>query len=81
MDMLHIGFYNYVNPARVIAIMKTTSSPLKRVKREARENGMLIDGTEGRRTHSVIITDTGHVICSRLTTNVLNARMEELRGN
>lgn len=79
MEMLHVGFQNFVNPARIIAITKTTSSPSKRVRQAARENGMLIDCTEGKGTHSLVITDTSHVICSRLKPNILAERMGKLK--
>jgi len=58
----------------VLAIMDPDSAPIKRVVQEARERGMLVDASYGRKTQAVILMDTDHVILSALTPDTLNAR-------
>lgn len=66
MKLINIGFGNVVSAKRVLAIVGTESAPIKRTIAEAREGGQLIDATYGRRTRSVIITDSGHVVLSAI---------------
>ncbi len=60
--LINIGFGNIVSANRVIAIVSPESSPIKRMIQEAREKGLLVDATYGRRTRAVIVTDSCHVI-------------------
>ncbi len=62
--LINIGFGNHVSANRVIAIVSPESAPIKRIIQEARENGVLIDATYGRRTRAVIVADSGHVVLS-----------------
>ena len=62
--MLNIGFNNGVVTSRIIAIVNPSSSPMKRLREEARQKGTLIDATQGRKTRSIIVTDSSHVILS-----------------
>ena len=62
---------------RVLAMVEPDSAPIKRVVQEARDRGMLIDASYGRKTQAVILMDTDHVILSALTPEVLSARWEE----
>ncbi len=62
--LVNIGFGNIVSANRIIAIVSPESAPIKRIIQEARERGMLIDATYGRRTRAVIVTDSGHIILS-----------------
>ena len=62
--LINIGFGNIVSANRVIAIISPESSPIKRMIQEAREKGLLIDATYGRRTRAVLVTDSGHVVLS-----------------
>jgi len=62
--LINIGFGNIVAASRIIAIVSPDSAPIKRIIQEAREKGILIDATYGRRTRAVVITDSGHVILS-----------------
>jgi regulator of extracellular matrix RemA (YlzA/DUF370 family) len=64
MKLINIGFGNVVAANRVIAIVNPESAPIKRVIQDAREAGLLIDATYGRRTRSVILADSKHVILS-----------------
>jgi hypothetical protein len=78
--LVNIGFGNLIATGRVISILTSTSSPMKRLKGEAKGAGKLIDATEGRRTRSIIIMDSGHVILSALQTETLANRFTEKAG-
>lgn len=64
MNLVNIGFNNLVNAERVISIVSHESAPIKKLVRESKANGTLIDATHGRKTMSVIITDSDNVILS-----------------
>ncbi len=66
MRLINIGFSNMVSAGRIIAIVSPESAPIKRIIQEAREGGVLIDATCGRRTRAVIITDSDHVVLSAI---------------
>ncbi len=74
MKLINIGFGNMVAAPRVLAIVAPDSAPIKRVVQEARERGMLIDASYGRKTKAVILMDTDHVVLSALTPEALSAR-------
>ena len=74
--MINIGFGNMISSGRVIAIVSPESAPIKRVIQEARDRGMLIDATYGRRTRAVIIMDTDHVILSAIQPETLTGRLD-----
>ena len=74
--MINIGYGNIVSERRIIAIVTHDSSPIKRMIQEARDRGMLIDATCGRRTRSVIITDSDHIILSAVQTETVAGRTE-----
>ena len=74
MKLINIGFGNMVSAQRVLAIVSPDSAPVKRLGQEARERGMLIDASFGRKTQSVLVMDSGHVIWSSLTTEQVSAR-------
>ena len=65
-DLVNIGFGNYINSTRVISILSPDSAPLKRIKEEAKIKNKLIDATYGRKTRTIIITDSDHVILSSI---------------
>ena len=67
MKLINIGFGSMVSDARVLTIVAPDSAPIKRVVQEAKERGMLIDASYGRKTKAVIIMDTDHVILSAIT--------------
>ena len=75
MTLINIGFGSMVAARRILAIMDPDSAPIKRVMQEAKDRGMLIDASYGRKTKSVILMDTDHVILSALTPETLTARM------
>ena len=74
--LLNLGFGNTVVASRVIAIVATSSAPMKRLKDEAREGGKLIDATQGRKTRSVIITDSDQILLSALQAETIAQRFE-----
>jgi hypothetical protein len=78
--LVNIGFGNLIATERVISILTSASSPMKRLKSEAKDSGKLIDATEGRRTRSIIIMDSGHVILSALQTETLANRFYTEKG-
>ncbi len=75
--LVNIGFGNVVSSARVIAIVTPGSSPMKRLREEAKKRGKLVDATEGRRTRSIIVTDSDHVILSALQAETITQRFAE----
>ena len=77
MKLINIGFGNMVSAQRVVAIVSPESAPVKRLGQEARERGVLIDASFGRRTRSVLVMDSGHVIWSSLSTQQVAARFGE----
>ena len=74
MKLVNIGFGSMVAAGRVIAIVAPDSAPIKRVIQEARDRGMLIDASYGRKTKAVLLMDTDHVILSGIPTATLYAR-------
>lgn len=74
MKLLNIGFGSMLAKSRVLSILAPDSAPIKRIVQEAKDRGMLIDASYGRKTKSVILMDTDHVILSALTPEVLTAR-------
>ena len=73
--MVNIGYGNLVTAARVIAIVSPSSSPMRRLREEAGRNGKLLDATEGRRTRSIVVTDSDHVILSAITPETIATRL------
>jgi len=78
--LINIGFGNVVSASRVIAIVTPGSSPMKRLREEAKKRGKLVDATEGRRTRSIVITDSDHVILSALQAETITQRFAEGKG-
>ena len=76
MKLVNIGFGSMIAASRVLALVEPDSAPIKRVVQEARDRGMLIDASYGRKTKTVILMDTDHVILSALSSAVLSARWE-----
>jgi len=74
MKLINIGFGSLVAAGRVLAIMDPESAPIKRVIQEAKERGMLVDASYGRKTKSVLLMDTDHVILSAMTPDTLGSR-------
>ena len=77
MKLINIGFGNMVSSGRLIAVVSPESAPIKRVIQEAKDRGMLIDATYGRRTRAVIIMDTDHVILSAIQPETVAGRLND----
>ena len=75
MKLVNIGFGNMVAEERIIAVVSPESAPIKRVIQDVRDKGLLIDASFGRSTKAVIVMDSGNVILSALSPEVLVARM------
>ena len=75
MELINIGFGNLISAPRLIAIVSPDSAPVKRLVQESRDRGMLIDATYGRKTASVLIMDSDHVVLSALSTEKMAARL------
>ena len=74
MTLVNIGFGNLINADRVISIVSPESAPVKRMVQKSKENGTLIDATHGRKTKSVIITDSDNVILSYMELTQIESR-------
>ena len=77
MKLVNIGFGNMVSAGRVIAVVSPDSAPIKRIMQEAKDRGMLVDASYGRKTKAVIIMDTDHVILSALQPETVGSRVNE----
>lgn len=75
MKFINVGFGNMILDERVVALISPESAPAKRTVGEAKENGRIIDCTSGRRTKSVIITDSDHVVLSALAPETVANRL------
>ncbi len=74
MRLINIGFGNVVSAEKVVAIVSPESSPMKRLREEARGKGKLIDATQGRKTRAIIITDSDHIILSAIQAETIVQR-------
>lgn len=80
MKLISIGFGSYIAPERIIAAVDPESNPIKRVVTQSKENGRLIDATYGRKTKTVLIMDSGHVILCPMSTEAVSQRIEGKTG-
>ena len=81
MKLINIGFGNLVSAGRVVAVVSPDSAPVKRLVKEARERGMLIDASYGRSTRAVLIMDSDHVVLSALTPETVAALRASRKEN
>jgi len=79
--LLNVGYGNVVMAARVVAVMGPSAAPIRRLREEAHQRGKLVDATEGRKTRSVIITDSDHVILSAVQAETLSLRLTAQDGD
>ena len=83
--LISVGLGNFIMAGRVVAVISPESAPVKRMVQEARSNGSLVDATCGRRTRTVIVTDSNHIVLSSLVTetvaNRLNGKEAILSGD
>ncbi len=78
--LLNIGFGNFVVTSRIVGIVNPHSSPMRRLREDARDAGRLIDATQGRKTRSIIITDSNHVFLSALQADTIGQRFLAEKG-
>ena len=76
MKLINIGFGNIVTAERIVTIVSPESAPIKRLVQEAKDNKTAIDATYGRRTRSVIIMDSGHVVLSAVQPETIAGRAD-----
>ena len=75
--LIHIGFGNIVNTSKIIAIVSPDSAPIKRMVQSAKETGMAIDATQGRKTKSVLVMENNQVVLSALLPETISKRAKE----
>ena len=76
MQLINIGFGNIVSAERIVSIVSPDSAPIKRIVQEAKDSKTAVDATYGRRTRSVIIMDSGHVILSAVQPETIAGRVD-----
>lgn len=76
-QLLNVGYGNLVAASRVIAIVAPVAAPMRRLRREAADRGKLVDATEGRRTRSILILDSDHVVLSAILPDTLATRLQD----
>lgn len=78
MQLLNVGFGNTVMVERVIAVINTGSSPARKLKEAAKKEARLVDVTEGRRTRSILVMDSNHVVLSSVQPDTISQRLQAL---
>ena len=81
MKLINIGFGSMIAAGRMIAVVDPDSAPIKRLIQEARDRGMLIDASYGRKTKAVILMDTDHVILSAITPDMIRDRGQDKQSD
>ncbi len=76
--LVNVGFGNAVKISRILAVVNPGSSPIRKLKDEARQQHKLIDVTEGRRTRGIVLLDTGHLVLSSVQPETINQRLAAL---
>ena len=76
MKLVNVGFGSLVSARRLVAVVSPDSAPIKRMTQEARERGVLIDATYGRRTQAVLVMDNDHLVLSALPPEAIAGRLE-----
>ncbi len=75
--LINLGFNNFVVASRVVSIVNPSSSPMKRLREDAKAEGRLLDATQGRKTRSILITDSNHVILSAIQPETISQRFSQ----
>ncbi len=76
MRLLNLGYGNVVLASRVVAVVGPAAAPVRRLRDDARKRGKLVDATQGRKTRSVIVTDSDHVILSAVQAETIAQRLQ-----
>ena len=74
--IVNIGFGNYVIVSRVVAVVNPQSSPMRRLREDARNEGRLIDATQGRKTRSILVLDSNHVVLCSISPETVSQRFQ-----
>ncbi len=74
MKLVNIGYGNMVNISRIVSVVSPDAAPIKRLVQDARSAGKLVDATGGKKTRSVIVSDSAHIILSALTAETIQSR-------
>ena len=77
MDVISIGFGNFLNKNRIVSVSNPNSAPMKKLKEQLKKDGKMIDATEGRKTRSIIVMDSGHIVLSGLASATIAERMDK----
>lgn len=75
MKLVNIGYGNMVNTSRIVSVVSPDAAPIKRLVQDTRGTGKLVDATGGKKTRSVIVSDSGHIILSALTSETIQSRV------
>lgn len=75
MKLINIGYGNMVNSQKVVSVVSPDAAPIKRLVQDTRDSGKLIDATSGKKTRSVIIAESGHIILSALSCEAVQTRL------
>ncbi|MDR1490585.1 MAG: DUF370 domain-containing protein [Desulfovibrio sp.] len=76
-QLLNVGLGNFVVASRVVALVNPNSAPMRRMREDAKKEGRIIDATQGRKTRSLIVTDSNHVVLSAVLTDTIRQRFQE----
>ncbi len=76
-QLVNVGFGNYVLASRVVAIVNPLSSPMRRLRDDAKAEGRLVDVSQGRKTRAILVTDSNHVILSAISADTLGQRFAQ----
>ena len=79
-QLINIGFGNFVVAGRVVAVLNPGSAPMKRLREDARAAGRLVDATQGRKTRSILVTDSNHVILVAIHPETISQRFHQRGG-
>jgi len=77
LNLLNIGFGNFVIASRIVAVISPGSAPVKRIKEVAKNKGLLVDATYGRKTRAIIIMDSEHVVLSAINPETIASRLDQ----
>ncbi len=80
-QLINIGFGNLVNKEKIVAVLSSDSAPAKRLVIQAKEDRRVLDATQGRKTKSVMVMDSGHIVLSALQTETLASRLDKKQLN
>ena len=77
LNLLNIGFGNFVISGRIVAVISPGSAPVKRIKEVAKTKGLLIDATYGRKTRAIVVMDSEHVVLSAINPDTIASRLDQ----